>query len=102
MSPLLYECIGQIVLMLVIKQFRRFFDPGTILNQFIRPKQPLFSKPFLGTFAHFFPEMPLQRPQGDAAALRQCGRTPLGHLRPFGPVLNLPQFIMAHGFLLRF
>ena len=102
MSPLLYERIGQMVLMLVIQQPCRFLDAGAVLNQFKCPVLPLVRHPLLGTFAHFLDEMPLQRPQGDAAVLGQRGGTPSGRPRPFRPVLDLLEFIMAHGFLLRF
>jgi hypothetical protein len=77
--------------MFVIQQRRRFLNAVTILNQFIRPLLPQFRKPGFGMFAHFLQEMPLLRPQGDAAVLRQRGRTPLCRLRPFGPVLDVVQ-----------
>ena len=73
----------------VIKASRRFLDAGTTLNQFIRPLLPLFRKPDLWAFAHFVQKIPLQRPQGDAAVLRQRGGAPVGHARQFRPLLNM-------------
>ena len=76
-------------LMFIFQQCSRFFDAGTVLNQFKRPLLALFGEPGFGMFAHFLEEMPFQRPQGEAAVFCQRGRAPFGRLRPFRPILNM-------------
>jgi len=60
-----------------------------------RGLEALFVQPVLRRPAKLPLKITLQLPGRHAAVLRQRGRRPFGHLRPFRPVLDLLQF-MAH------
>ena len=80
---MIFEAVAQMAGMFEIKPDGGFLDAGPRLNLFIHFKQPLFSQPFLGGFAHFFPEKPPQGLDGDALLFRERRHPPVRLLRQF-------------------
>jgi hypothetical protein len=92
-----FEVTGEMRGVPIAKYSCDFLYGRTIMQEFKGLLLALFREPQLGTFAYVLLEKALQRPQGDAAVLRQHGRAPFGCPRPFRPVLYFLQF-MAHRF----